>query len=65
MAQGRTTIAHKGMLLAAKVMAATVLDLLTDKQALARCRAEFDRARCAQPYTCPIPEGVAPSKLAN
>lgn len=53
------------MLLAAKVMAATVLDLLTDKQALARCRAEFDRARCAQPYTCPIPEGVAPSKLAN
>lgn len=64
-AQGRTSIAHKGMLLAGKVLAATALDLLTHPSTLAACRAEFDQARKSQPYTCPIPEGVMPLKLAN
>lgn len=63
-AQGRTSIAHKGMLLAAKVMAATTLTLLENPETLADCRAEFDQARQAQPYECPIQEGVRPSKLA-
>lgn len=64
-AQGRSSIAHKGMLLAGKVMAATALHLLTDAAALTACRAEFTRVRSAQPYICPVPEDVKPSKLAN
>ena len=64
-AQGRTPIAHKGMCLAAKVLAATALTLLHDDAALARCREEFDRVRREQPYVCPIPAGVQPSTLAS
>jgi len=64
-AQGRTTIAHKGMLLAGKVMAATVTTLLQDEQALAECQAEFQKARAGQPYHCPIPAGITPTKLAG
>jgi len=64
-AQGRTPIAHKGMCLAAKVLAATALTLLHDDAALARCREEFDRVRLEQPYVCPIPAGVQPSTLAS
>ncbi|WNK53255.1 M20 family metallopeptidase [Pantoea agglomerans] len=64
-AQGRTSIGHKGMFLAGKVMAATVLTLLKDRQALAGCRAEFDRVRATQPYHCPIPAGITPTKLAE
>ncbi|MEG3129576.1 M20 family metallopeptidase [Pantoea cypripedii] len=64
-AQGRTAIAHKGMCLAAKVLAATALTLLNDSAALARCREEFTRVRSQQPYQCPIPPGVQPSKLTS
>ena len=57
-AQGKLPAAHKGMTQAAKVMAATALDLFADPALLARAKAEH-RDRLAQnPYECPIPEGV-------
>ncbi len=57
-AQGKLPAAHKGMTQAAKVMAATALDLLADPALLARAKAEHRDRLAATPYECPIPDGV-------
>lgn len=56
---GKTSIAHKGMLLATKVLAATAQDLMARPELLSRAREEFTRAT-AQGYDCPIAPGVLP-----
>ncbi len=62
-AQGRTSLGHKGMLLAAKTIAASTLSLLLEPELLAAAREEFARQRETEPYHCPIPAGVVPAKL--
>ena len=59
-AQGKTTLAHIGMVQAAKAMAATAIRLLEDKALLAAARQDFDDARGEQGYVCPIPAEVQP-----
>jgi len=61
--QGRTSIAHKGMCLAAKVMASTVIALLDSPATLELCQREHRAVRARRPYHCPIPEGITPSPL--
>lgn len=61
--QGRTSIAHKGMCLAAKVMSSTAIELFTQPDLLAACQKERDVQRARRPYQCPIPAGVKPSPL--
>ena len=61
--QGRTAIAHKGMCLAGKILAASALSLLSDAQVLAEAQQEFRQQRATQPYHCPIPAGVKPTPL--
>jgi aminobenzoyl-glutamate utilization protein B len=58
-AQGKTPLAHKGMLLAAKTMAATAIDLLGAPDTLAQAKAELLERRGGRPYVCPIPDDVA------
>lgn len=54
---GKTTIAYKGMLQAAKILAASAADLMEKPQLLEKARAEFNRA-AAEGYDCPIGKEV-------
>lgn len=49
-------IGHKGMLVAAKVLALTAIDLLQDPQALADAKADFQSRMKDRKYTTRIPE---------
>ncbi len=57
---GNTSLAHKALLQAAKVMAGAVVDLLRDPQLLARARQEFAQATQSG-YVCPIPADAVPT----
>ena len=56
-AGGKHSIAHKGILYAAKVLAATAADLLEQPDILQKARAEFEEAT-ADGYDCPIGKEV-------
>lgn len=56
---GKTGVAHKGTLYAAKVLAGTAIDLLTRPELLERARAEF-KVMAARGYDCPIEEDAVP-----
>lgn len=58
-AQGKSTAAHKGMVHAAKAMAATAIDAFTDPKLVAAARAEWKERTGAKPYVCPIPDLVS------
>lgn len=56
---GKTSIAHKGMMLAAKVLAGAVCDLMEKHELLDKAREEFSSTAAAG-YDCPLgPEVVA------
>lgn len=56
---GKSTIAHKGMLLAAKVLAQTAVDLFENPDVLKQAREEFERLS-KDGYVCPIEDGAKP-----
>ena len=53
---GKTSIGHKGLLFAGRVIASTAIDLFEDPSILRDARAEFEQ-RAKDGYTCPIPDG--------
>lgn len=59
---GKSGLAHKGMLMAAKVLAATAIDLMEKPEALQAAQAEFAR-RAASGYVCPIEPGEEPKAI--
>lgn len=60
-AQGKSGIAHKGMVHAAKVMAATAVDALRDPGLLAKAKADHAARTAGNPYVCPLPDDVKPA----
>jgi aminobenzoyl-glutamate utilization protein B len=58
-AQGKLPAAHKGMVHAAKLIAATAIDLLREPALLDEAKAELVAYRGGKPYQCPIPADVA------
>ncbi|MER9600328.1 M20 family metallopeptidase [Mesorhizobium sp. M0244] len=61
--QGDLPAAHKGMILAAKVMASTAADCIRNPEIIARAKAELKQQTGGRPYLCPIPLDVMPSTL--
>jgi aminobenzoyl-glutamate utilization protein B len=59
-AQGKTPLAHKGMVHVAKVMAGTAVDAIRDPELIARAKADHAARTAATPYVCPIPDDVTP-----
>lgn len=59
---GKSSIAHKGMLCAGKVLAATVIDLIEEPELLNAAREEFKK-RSKGGYVCPIEDGAVPTAL--
>ena len=56
---GKTSLAHKGMLFAAKILAGAAADLMEDSSLLAQVREEFE-ITAAEGYDCPIGPEVVP-----
>ena len=59
-AVGKTPLAKKGMLYAAKVMAASAIDALNDPELVKRAKDELVRRTKGQPYRSPIPAEIKP-----
>lgn len=61
---GKTSIAHKGLLLAGKVLACAAVELFEDPALLREARAEFEK-KTVQGYQCPVPEGAKPTAVGT
>ncbi len=59
-AQGKSPAAHKGMVHAAKIMAATGRDLFAKPDLLAAAKAEHAANLAREPYICPLEPDVMP-----
>ncbi len=59
-AQGKTSIAHKGMIHAAKVMASTAIHLFNNPEKLKKAKEIHKKNLENNPYICPIPVGKKP-----
>jgi len=55
-----TTIGQKSTLFASKVMAGTVIDLLSDKKLLQRAKDEWAKQMKGRTYRCPVPADLKP-----
>ncbi len=59
----RTSIAHKGVNCAGKVMGATVIDLIENPEIIKKANEEFLERLGGETYKCPIPAGIKPQAI--
>ena len=59
-AQGKSAIAHKGMIFAAKVMAESAKTLLEHPEEIKKAWNEFDKRLDGEKYECLIPKEIEP-----
>jgi aminobenzoyl-glutamate utilization protein B len=64
-AAGGSTIGHKGMMYAAKVMSQAAIALYANPDRLRAVRQEFERATATTAYVCPIPDDKQPPQLKH
>ncbi len=58
-ASSGSSIGHKGMLVAAKTMALTALELIDNPEIIKKAWKEFNEKTKDSPYECPFPQGQA------
>ncbi|MDR3332007.1 MAG: amidohydrolase [Synergistaceae bacterium] len=63
--QGRTSLAHKGMMLAAKVMAGTAVDVMEKPDVIKRASDELASRLNGDSYRCAIPLDVKPRPISR
>ncbi len=56
--QGQSGLAHAGMVRAARVLAATAIELVQKPELIEKAKAELLQRREGKPYECPIPADV-------
>lgn len=61
---GTTSIAHKGLLSASKVMAGAAIDLYENPALLAKAKEEFAK-KAAEGYQCPVPPDAVPTAVGE
>lgn len=59
----KTSIAHKGVATAGKVMAAAIIDLIEDPSIVEKAKEEFETRLGGGVYVCPIPAGIKPQAI--
>lgn len=60
-AQGKSPLAHKGLLLAGKTMALAAVRMMQEPELVKKIRAEFEERMQGKSYVCPIPPEVKPA----
>ena len=61
--QGKSEIAHKGMLYAGKSIALAAIKMMEEPERIAKARKEYDEVMKDQEYI-PIPEGIEPRPIS-
>ena len=59
-AQGKSPLAHKGMVHVAKIMAGVAVDALTDPKLIEAAQADLAARTAENPYVCPLPNDLQP-----
>lgn len=62
-AQGKSSLAHKGMIFSAKVMAATAIDMYENPEKIEAAKKELNTRLGGGKYEAPIPKGVVPQAI--
>lgn len=63
--QSASSIAHKGVLFAGKVMAGTAIDFFDKPEIVEKAKVRHLADMAGSTYVCPLPEGAAPGKKRN
>lgn len=61
--QGKSALAHKGLLYAAKAMAGAAIDMYEDVSLIEEAKAEMEETLDGDTYMCPIPDGCRPRAI--
>ncbi len=64
-AQGQSSYAHKGMLLAGKVMACAAVEVLRSEELAAAAKAELETRLDGHAYDCLVPKEITPPRMSE